>query len=391
MIAWLLREVEKDPSRIFMKEELISRSKNGFYKINKDGFLKFIHPDLDGGYISCRTPCSEPCSGMKLRPAPQGLKGAFAVAFCETDPNVDQIILSRKDLSAYQLNIDAVLEKFHECNYLQGKPDLLDQRLSYLGISKAGGFSIAVVLAFFPDTRLAMKSLLALPNSISWRHNRILVVFPSLVISDQTDLHRLELLNIFTTNLNDKKPFNLDLSVATKKPPEKVIEITLSPEEEKEFERHQFKSRLPIEITGEVERRTSNLLLVGGRRVILEDASFIIFLRLVVELFKGEGGHVYKGDPMSADSGGLIKEGFISPDGMDQAIRRLRNRFGPALKEIKPNEFIEASKMKHIRLSTHPRFIRYDKDKLFVHENPKVRKLARKLPLPNQMMHRKET
>jgi len=387
MIAWLLREAEKDPSRIFMEKDLIHRSKNAFYKARKDGLLQFLHSAITDGYFPCSTPCSAPCSGMKLSPAPKGRKGIYAVAFCEEDPNVDQIVLSRRDLSAYQLNIDAVRERFHEGNYLHGKSDMIDQRLHYLGITKAGGFTIAVVLAFFPDTRSAMKSLLALPSSISWRYERILVVFPSLVISDQAVLHRLELLNIFTTNLNDKKLFNLDLSVATKKPPEKVTEIVLTPEQEKEFDRHQFKSRLPIEITGEVEKRSGNLILVDGRSVILGDASFIIFLRLIVELFKGEDGSVFKGDPVSG--GGLVGEGLINALGIDQAIHRLRARFGPALKKLKPNKFIEASKMKHIRLSTHVRFISCNKDKLLVHDNPKVRKLAGKLSLSNQIKRRK--
>lgn len=78
--------------------------------------------------------------------------------------------------------------------------------------------------------------------------------------------------------------------------------------------------------------------------------------------------------------GGSIYEGLINLKGMDQAIRRLRDCFIPALKDLKPNKFIEAFKKNHLRLSTHPRFIRYNKDKLLAHENPKVRMLAQKLP-----------
>jgi len=69
------------------------------------------------------------------------------------------------------------------------------------------------------------------------------------------------------------------------------------PAQEKEFARHQFKSRLPIEITGEVERRADNIIRVAGAKVPLEDAEFRFFLRLVVELFKGGEGIIYKGDP----------------------------------------------------------------------------------------------
>lgn len=223
-----------------------------------------------------------------------------------------------------------------------------------------------------------MKALPALPTMVSGRPDRYLVALPSLEINDQTDLIRLERLGIFSVNLNEKDPFTIDLSPALKKPAEKPVQITLTPEEEKEFDRHQFKSRLPIEITGEVKRRKSNLIYVGGAEVLLGDAPFCIFLHLVAELSKGGDGSVYKGDPEY--KGGLIGDCNINPDGMDQAIQRLRELFVPALRGLDAKSFIEANKPKHIRLSTHPAFISYNKDKLLHHEEERIRKWTRQLP-----------
>ena len=86
---------------------------------------------------------------------------------------------------------------------------------------------------------------------------------------------------------------------------------------------------------------------------------------------------VYKGAP--THGGGLIDEGFLKPDSVDQDIRRLREPFIPVLKGLPPTKFIEVFKQKHIRLSTHPRYILYDKKRLLLHEHREVKRLTRKL------------
>lgn len=378
MIHWLLREMEKDPSRLFMEKELVARSKNDYERLKTDGLLNFVRLEVGKDYVPCVDRCSRPCSGMKLTTPPEGSKGIAAVAFCEEDPDIDPLPLTRKDLAAYRLNLDAVGKKIRELNSLNGKPSMLDHHLFYLGEARAGGFTLAIVLALFPDAQAASKTLLALPNMVSGLPDRCLAVFPSLEITDQSDLVNLENHEIYTTTLTEKDPFKIDLSPALKKAPARPVIITLTPAQEKEFARHQFKSRLPIEITGEVERRADNVIRVAGAKVPLEDAEFRLFLRLVVELFKGGDGSIYKGDPTAR--GGLVDEDILKADSIDQTINRLRGRFTPALKDLPPTDFIEAYRQKHIRLSTHPAYIRFNKDRLLHHHDAKVQQLAALLP-----------
>jgi len=378
MIHWLLREVEKDPSRIFMEKELVSRSRKDYERVKTDGLLNFVRLEVGKDYVPCVDQCSRPCSGMKLTTPPEGSKGIAAVAFCEEDPDIDPLSLTRKDLAAYRLALDAIGKKIRELNSFNGKPSMLERHLLYLGEAQAGGFTLAVVLALFPDARAASKTLLALPNMLSGHPDRCLVVFPSLEITDQAALVNLESHHVYTTTLTQKDPFKIDLSPALKEAQPRPVIITLTPEQEKQFARHQFKSRLPIEITGEVEKRAGNIIRVAGAKVPLEDAEFRFFLRLVVELFKDGDGSIYKGDPNAR--GGLVDEDILKADSIDQTINRLRGRFTPALKDLPPNDFIEAYRQKHIRLSTHPAYISYNKDRLLHHHDAKIKQLASHLP-----------
>jgi len=374
VITWMLNQMEKSPYYSFYQAELLARSKSLFKKLKDTGFLLYIQPNENGMSYHCNVRKCLECCPMQVHKE----NGKY-FARCPKDDRVAPQPLTAEDIARYKLNLNVVAEKFRETNLLTGRPSGLDQHLFYLGEAQAGGLALAIILGLFSSPRKAMKSLLTLPNMVSGRYDRILVIFPSLEIADQTDLVRLEKLNIFPVNLDKKNPFTIDLSTALKKPPEKPVEVTLTPEEEKEFARHQFKSRITIEITGDIEKQATNILRVDGvKKVPLGDTPFALFLRLVLELRKGGDGCVYKGD--STHGGGLIDEGFLKPDSVDQDIRRLREPFITALKGLPPTKFIEVFKQKHIRLSTHPVYIFYDKNRLLLHENHKIKQLAKKLP-----------
>jgi hypothetical protein len=372
LIAWLLAELEKSPTSLFRERTLREKSKDQFEKLKRQRLLVYARTDDDIETYPCNLPCSRTCPMEVVEMDDQ------LWAICPEDAEIDPIPLSGGETSKYRLSLEALAEKFRETNLLTGRPSKLDQCLLYLGEAHSGGFTLAVILGLFPTARIAFKTLLALPSLVSGRPDRYLVVLPSLKITDQADLIRLERLDIFPVKLDEKDPFKIDLSPALKKAAEKPVEITLTPKEEKEFALHQFKSRLPIGITGDVEKRATNIIRVGTTEIKLGNASFTLFLRLVVELFKGGDGCVYKGDPTYG--GGLIEEGYLNPAGVDQAIQRLREKFASALKDLPSNKFIEIHRSKHLRLSTHPAYISFNKDKLLNHEEEKIRRCANQLP-----------
>lgn len=154
--------------------------------------------------------------------------------------------------------------------------------------------------------------------------------------------------------------------------PKETRRATLSATEEEECERYGYTTRLPINITGETEKRATNIVLVGGVRVPIGDVPFALFLRLVIELLKNKYGAVSKSV--------LIRSGYIKADGEFQAIARLRQSFSTTLDGRKPEKFIESCEHRSLRLSTHPGLVNYDKGKLLLHRYEKIRRLAQRLP-----------
>jgi len=148
--------------------------------------------------------------------------------------------------------------------------------------------------------------------------------------------------------------------------------LTLSREEEAEFIRYGYRSRLPIHIPGDIINRTGNIVQVDSSIIHLGDVPFALFMRLVAELFKNKSGMIRKSR--------LINGGYIKADGEYQAISRLRQFFRTALRGFDPQDFIEACQPGYLRLSTHPALITYNKPNLLSHRNIRIRKLAKQLP-----------
>lgn len=147
---------------------------------------------------------------------------------------------------------------------------------------------------------------------------------------------------------------------------------SLTPKEEGDFKRYSYRSKLPIFITGDTEKRATNILLVNSAKVHAGDTPFALFLRLIVELFKNKKGTVRNAR--------LINAGYIKAGGEFQAINRLRQVFDGVLCGLDAQEFIEVFEPKTLRLSTHPALVKYDKEKLLRHRNVKIRRLAKRLP-----------
>ncbi|MFQ6026806.1 MAG: hypothetical protein ACE5Q6_04740, partial [Dehalococcoidia bacterium] len=72
--------------------------------------------------------------------------------------------------------------------------------------------------------------------------------------------------------------------------------------------------------------------------------------------------------------------GHIVPEGTEQALRRLRERFeSPVGASLKGTEFIEQDRGR-VRISTHRRYVTYDLRGLLGHRDEVVRLLAARLP-----------
>ena len=158
------------------------------------------------------------------------------------------------------------------------------------------------------------------------------------------------------------------------------LPASLSDDEEREFRAGQFRSRMPIEITGEAEARRSNRVMIDGEMVRLGDTTFALLLRLAVELYRpgDPAGWLPKGDRIR--EGGLVSEGYLSADGIDQGIARLRDRFEAISKErgLSRYDLIE-TRGKRVRLSTHRKLVQCDWERLRHHQDSRVSSLAEQI------------
>ena len=154
--------------------------------------------------------------------------------------------------------------------------------------------------------------------------------------------------------------------------------VTLSPEEESNCDSHGLNGRYVVGLSGRTESRKGNQVLIDCFRVILPDADFRRFLRLVVALFESEDGFVDM-NPQGRYAECSVEEALF-PEGIDQAVNRLRVRLDPALTGMRAADYVQVQR-RRVRLSTHRKYIRYDRSRLLAHPDEVIRKLASRLPV----------
>lgn len=147
----------------------------------------------------------------------------------------------------------------------------------------------------------------------------------------------------------------------------------LTPEAQGHFESEKFKSRLLIHITGTPSRRKSNLVLVDGLEVHLDDADFVLFLRIVLQLWLRPDGYLSLREIVLGE--GDDSEEALVPRGWQQALSRLRKNFRGRISDLSTLEFIESVRGK-VRLSTHRQYVVINCEALLEHENEKIQRLG---------------
>jgi hypothetical protein len=178
----------------------------------------------------------------------------------------------------------------------------------------------------------------------------------------------------------DRLPFHclLRLAVAAEPrgAPPAVPRIELSEKEDAEFRQARYRSRLSIQITGQTTGRKSNVVLVDGKEAVLDDADFIVFLRLALELLQSDTGFLSELQLTSVED--LDGEVELMPASFDQAVGRLRKGFRGRLSGLSHTELIEVQR-RRVRLSTHCRYVLWNDKALRQHADERVRLIANRM------------
>lgn len=110
----------------------------------------------------------------------------------------------------------------------------------------------------------------------------------------------------------------------------------------------------------------------------VDDADFKALMLLALGTVRCEGGWVSR--RALRTGAGLSLEGQFFPQGIDQALKRLRDKFRPALGGLADTDFIEASGDGGVRLSLPARLLRWDRSTLQSHRVEEVRAIGAVLP-----------
>jgi len=145
----------------------------------------------------------------------------------------------------------------------------------------------------------------------------------------------------------------------------------LTERQNKDYKYFEYKCYDKIYIPGTIPMKRSNEIEVNNHKIKLGDSMFKLFLRLVLELKKKKEGWVHR-HSLGSDNIIMDVEKF-------QIYSNLRTALQGSLLDKDGQKFIENNGSKQYRISFHPDFITYDREKLLKHPDSSIQKLAKKL------------
>jgi hypothetical protein len=395
MIMWLLRQLEQSPRRTFTEAELTAEDAEGLEQLRKLGVLR-IERRLAG-------PLMRVVAGEMLTLTERD-DGAFD-GFDPDDPDEPPTVVEPTEVDVWRPSVVRLAQLLADVHGLTGEPQKFSPHLIYCGQAHSG---ISVTLGLCPSESLAVSALASLPTCLAPHHLGHIAVLPSLSLSTkvQEALRQIRVIPtwVASNDLGTDPPIvglvrhftasqvgRLTMSRIPSRQADDTRGVEaarlgidflpyadISAADEQEFARAGFKSRLPVVFTGERQRRASNVVAIGGTRLFLPQAEFTLLLRLAVETTRSAYGWCLKGG--GRGHGGLSMEAGVAPQGIDQAIFRLRNALEPALGVLDPTDFIEGNGRGSVRLSTHRCYLRVNRSELGKHPRDAIRRLALELP-----------
>ena len=248
----------------------------------------------------------------------------------------------------------------------------MKQGYFYIGNKIHGGDKIGLVFVL----KITDKNLLKLSRLIYIaKNNSILVVFTPLSRNEKIVFKKH-----LKTNETVRKYFDAEVCrlleniISGLLRPEIGVDLVirqLTEEQEKDYKNFEYKCYDRLHIPGNISMKRSNEIEVNGHKVRLGDSIFRLLLRLVLELKKKRGGLVSRHT--------LYPGGIITDVDKFQIYSSLRTSLQGSLLDKEGQKFIENNGSKHYRISLHPDFITYHREKLLKHHDSSIQELARKL------------
>jgi DNA-binding MarR family transcriptional regulator len=144
-----------------------------------------------------------------------------------------------------------------------------------------------------------------------------------------------------------------------------------------DYEQQKYRCRDQLCVTGTFDSKGRNVVVVNNGQVLLGPRQLHLLLIFVSAAKSGEGNWV--------DPDELIPLHFdprAPRGGKYQPLSRLRDKLRPALESVQADLFekgFDQAGTRRYRLSTHPDFITYEKEKLLQHPDEDIKRIAGQL------------
>ncbi len=370
MIRFLLQEIERSPNPVFAKKELLSISPEDFEELRKRKILTYFRTSRNGVETLRFPRCQHGCPLTVV-----SVDGELE-AVCLEHPGEDPITIEKGDLDRYTFSVDMLLMQIRVANRIDGRLSRISGGYFYLGYKTYNTGRVGFI--FIP--RIGDEGLIKLSGlrHICREDDVLVALTPDSTVEDLILKGRLSHDRIaqksLTSSLNPETfelPIEELISGLLEPKAGKEVPITeLSEKQREDYEQFEYQCYDKIDIPGTIPMGRSNFIMVNENKVRIGDSLFILLLRFVVELKKNAGGWVNVQDFKS--------EGIITSNGY-QAYGRLRTALVGSLTDRDGQRFIQNDKARNYRISTHPDFITYNKEKLQSHQDYRIRKLVEQL------------
>jgi len=372
MIRFILKELEKTPGPVFSKKELVDISRTGFEDLLKRRILVYLRPS-EKETENLRLPrCQHGCNLTVVR-----IDGELE-AVCLDHPEKDPIPIDKDDLSRYSFSVDRFLFKVRTANGIEGEFQRIEGGYFHLGHKFYNDMRVG--FAFVPAVQDEWLVRLSGLKNLSTEDEILVVLSPSTLIDEITLKNALLNKRIIQVSLAESmnpKTFVMPLrkhlsGVLQSVSAETSSIIEMTGDQREDYERHKYRCADRLHIPGEITAEGKNVISLNGNQITIEVANLILLLRFVVGLKRDKDGWV--------DRYSLHEERIISDPDRFQHYSRLRRELAPNLLLKDGKDFIQNDLRKRYRISTHPDFVTYDKEKLLEHANYRVVKIAERLP-----------
>lgn len=148
----------------------------------------------------------------------------------------------------------------------------------------------------------------------------------------------------------------------------------ITDKQNEDYEKYGYNCKDQIYIPGTLSVNHNFIIFLNEKETKIKDANFLLLLRFVVELKKGNGGKVHLND--------LEKDKIIPSRKYYQYIERLNDDLKINLMFCKDSkkQLIKSLGARYYRISTHPDFVTYNLENLLNYpDDSRIRDLAKRL------------